>query len=298
VGTPPHITDPGGRPTPVSSPVQTRKREVQFATQQVQPPTPLYLQPEDSFRVQVHLPTLILPILFQVTMRWLRPDGEIVTTRKPFNATAAFQEFTFTLGEGFLLSANISPITALPLDPGTFYVNLLIERDTPEGGFYMWVLIADYMDGYHYPTWPFGRQIFSHEGPGSIRSIVGTTPGAGAEVSETVPSNVRWELIAFRISLVTSAVVATRKPSFTIDDGLNVLLQSDSNAAIAASNNGQATLANVGFANPIVTNAACLAPCPPIMLFAGFRIRTVTSSIDVGDQYASPKYLVRQWVSG
>jgi hypothetical protein len=285
-------------PDPRNTPIASGKRAVQITASQVQPPTPLYLQPEDSFRLQTHMPTYLAPVQFFLMLRWLRPDGEITSIRKSFIMVGTQDQFTFALGEGFLLSATFAPGTAIPLDPGAVFFTLILERNAPDGSTFGWVLISDYMSGYHYPTWPFGRQIFSQEGPGRLRSIVGTTPAAGAEVSELVPTNVRWELIAFRISLATSAAVSNRKPSFIIDDGVNTLFQSDSNLTVTASNNGQVTLCNTGFVNAAITNAASIAPCPPFMLRGAWRIRTTTSAIDVADQYASPKYLVREWVDG
>jgi hypothetical protein len=60
------------------------------------------------------------------------------------------------------------------------------------------------------------------DGGGALRSIAGTTPGAGAEISETVPTGARWELLAFQATFVTSAAAANRVPQLTLDDGTTV----------------------------------------------------------------------------
>jgi hypothetical protein len=261
------------------------------------PPSALYLQPEDSLQLYITYPLVGAAYTVNLLMRWLRPDGEIVTIRRQFVANASPSTFTFTLGEGFLLSATATTVSGGVAEPGGVFADFYIVRDTPELSMVMWTLFSDYISSGHFASWPYGKNIFSQEGPGRMRSIVGTTPGVGTEISETVPANLRWSLQAFRVRIVTSAVAANRKPSFIIDDGVNTLFQSDSNLVTVASSNGSATLCNVGYLNGIITNAACMAPLPPIMLGPGFRIRTTTSGIDVGDQYDSPKYLVQEWVS-
>jgi hypothetical protein len=255
------------------------------------------LQPEDSFLLTWLYPTLAGSFTHNILLRWLRADGEIITTLIPVPSTIAVSSFSFTMGEGFLLSATLSGLGQPPLEPGTIFYTFNVIRNVPNTLMVMWQLISDYLTAAHFPTWPYGRMMFPTEGPGRLRSIVGGTPGAGGEISESVPAFTRWSLLSFRASIATSAVVASRKTSFVIDDGVNVLFQSDSNLVVTASNNGQATLCNTGFVNAIITNAACIAPCPLIFLNAGYRIRTLTSGIDVGDQYASPKYLVQEWMS-
>jgi hypothetical protein len=244
------------------------------------------------------MPTYLAPVQFFLMLRWLRPDGEITPIRKSFTMVGTQDQFTFALGEGFLLSATFAPGTAIPLDPGAVFFTLILERNAPDGSTFGWVLISDYMSGYHYPTWPFGRQVFSQEGPGRLRSITGTTPAAGAEISETVPTNVRWNLIAFRAKLTTSAVAATRKPDLTIDDGVTILAQSGSNAAIVAINNATSTWCNSGYAGAINAAGDNMGPLPQIFLRGAYRIRTTTTALDVGDQWTAPQYLVQEWVDG
>lgn len=270
---------------------------MQFATAQVGPPSPLYLQPEDSLQLYITYPLISAPYTVNLLLRFLRPDGEIITTRKQFVTSTSPATFTFTMGEGFLLSATATSVSGGVAEPGGVFADFYIVRDLPETSMVMWTLFSDYISSGHFASWPYGKNIFSQEGPGRIRSIVGTTPGAGAEISETVPANLRWSLLTFRAFLTTSAVVATRKTAFIIDDGVNVLFQADGSITTVASNQGTNTLCNVGYITAGNTSASGVAQCPPIMLGPGFRIRTLTLSIDVGDQYASPKYLVQEWVN-
>jgi hypothetical protein len=290
-------TSPNITPDPRNTTIADGKREVALTTTQVQPPTALYIQPEDSFTLTISQPTFAGANAYAVFLRWLRPDGEIVTIKKPFSITGVFTTFQFTLGEGFLLSAAITqPSVNIP-EPGAVFFTLTIQRDLPEAGTSHAVLISDYLTNTHIPSWPFGRQIFPQEGPGRLRTIVGTVPAAGAEISEVVPVMTRWLLVAFRATLTTSAVANNRNIAFTIDDGSNVFFRSEGNDVITASSNGQVTLCNTGYVNPQILRASGVAPYSPMLLAAGYRIRTSTNLLDVGDFYSAPIYLVQEWVS-
>ena len=288
-------------PTPVSDPrnahISTGKRDVALTTTGVQPPTALYLQPEDSLIFGYFSPVFGTANPVSVLMRWLRPDGEIVTIRKVFIGPGGNATFTFTLGEGFLLSAVITNNLVAPLDPGTIFCTLTLVRDTPETGVSHAVLISDYMTVAHAPAWPYGRQIFPQEGPGRVRTIVGTAPGAGNEISESVPVGVRWQLLSFRAQLNTSAVVANRKPDLVIDDSSNVLFKGGGGTSIPGSNTGTTTWCNTGYQGLSVANDDQMGPLPQLFLPSGYRIRTQTLSIDAGDNWLAPKYLVQEWIA-
>lgn len=281
--------------TPQPSKIYSSPREVQLAAKEVQPPSPLYLQAEDSLILNLICATILVATSFSLQLRWLRPDGEIVSTRKRIDAPFLPQTLTFTLGEGFLLSATLTPLVLNPLQYNGVFCTLTVERDLPEAGFYHWVLFADYISGNHFPTWPYGVQIKLTDGAGRIRSITGTAPAVGADVSETVPSSVRWRLLSFTATLTTSAVVANRFPVYVIDDGANILFRSPPVASVPASTTVSLNLENVGSTVGASVSTQVLPYDSSILLAASFRIRTVTSLIDAGDQWTAPHYLVQEW---
>jgi hypothetical protein len=281
---------------PRNTPIASGKRQILITAAQVQPPSPLYLQPEDSLFFGVYSPTFAGPFTLTLTIRWLRPDGEIVSVKRTLNCALGLTSLTFTLGEGFMLSATVANPNPIMKSPGTVWVELYVIRNTPETPPFLWALINDYITNLHSPSWPFGRITSPQEGPGRVRSITGTTPALGAEISEVVPFDVRWSLQAFRISLLTSAVAGNRNIKFIIDDGVNVLFQCDGNLTVTASQSAQTTLSNTGFINAAVAINTGLAPLAPMFLGAGFRIRTLTQGKDAGDQYSAPQYLVQEWI--
>jgi hypothetical protein len=268
-----------------------------MAASLVQPPTNLYLQPEDSLSLIYLQPVIAPPIAIILNLRFMRPDGEIATTRKVFNTATTSGSFTFTLGEGFLLSASAYATTGAMQEPGGLFLTLLVVRDIGDPNTYPWILFADYCTNNHFPTWPFGRVIFPQDGPGRIRSITGTVPAAGADISETVPTGVRWILLALRATLTTSATVATRIPNLTLDDGANIF----SYNGLLAQTQGASTTTPWTWAGNVPSGSsgisALLALTTPNLLQQAFRIRTQTAAIQAGDQWTAPQYLVQEWIS-
>jgi hypothetical protein len=144
--------------------------------------------------------------------------------------------------------------------------------------------------------WPGGVTESSIEGPGLIRSITGTNPAAGAEISETVPTGARGLLKSLRASLVTDATVANRYPVLTLDDGTTVLDTYMVDSAQAASSTRAiswhpqtpiAVVVATGVGVPISDNR---------ILSEGYRIKTVTSGLVAGDNWGAPQLLVEEWI--
>ena len=126
------------------------------------------------------------------------------------------------------------------------------------------------------------------------RILVGTDPGAGAEVSETVPAGLDWELVATRVSFVTDATVANRRPHLIVDDGTNVLVQSP-----APTDQGASTTTAYqwsSFGQQITTTGGNSLMVMPnvIKLEAGYRVRTSTVGIVAGDNYGAPVLTLRE----
>jgi len=142
-------------------------------------------------------------------------------------------------------------------------------------------LISNYVAEPFHPSWPGTPLIASTEGPGFIRTIVGTDPAAGAEISETVPTNARWRLISVRVTLVTSATVTDRTPTITLDDGINIFGQSEDGVTVPASTTSNQTFSALG---------------DIILLSEAYRIRSLTTNIQVGDNYGAPIYIVEEWI--
>ena len=201
-----------------------------------------------------------------------------------------------SLGLGWLQHVRVL-VTGGAAKQGECFVALRVCRGLTSNAIVLATIAAGYVTTTTDLYTPGGTIGTSLDGAGTVRSITGTTPAAGADILETVPTNARWELIAFTAQLTTSAVVASRVVGLTIDDGTNIYFR-DSPAFTQTANlidiysfaNGQSKIA--------APSSSFVLGNVPVdnRLIATHRIRTKTLFIDVGDQWTAPQYLVREWL--
>ncbi|MBM7788857.1 hypothetical protein [Tenggerimyces flavus] len=125
---------------------------------------------------------------------------------------------------------------------------------------------------------------------GSV-TVAGTVdPAAGVEMTVfTVPAGQVWELQTLRFALVTSATAATRRVHLVFDDGTNIL------ARFAVLSTQIASLTyNYTFArdvdNATETGLEVVTRLPRLLLPTGFRVRTITENLQVGDNFSAGVY--------
>lgn len=201
-------------------------------------------------------------------------------------------------GAGWLLGCAVRVTAGTPQDGQTYAV---VEVGNGAGGAFnaLDVLCGDTISAAKRLAWPGSALRGPLDGAGAIRTIAGTSPAAGAEISETVPAGARWQLLAFRVLITTSAVVGNRAPYLTIDDGTMEYFSAGQNVVTAASSNKiNRWTAGVSLNTGGIAGQAVQALGTMQMLTAGHRIRTSTTAIDVGDQYSAVLYQVREWIEG
>lgn len=205
---------------------------------------------------------------------------------------------TKSLGTGWLLHVQALASVGAPLTGQTF-VQLSVVRGLTGAVEDLATLAASYVTAAQRAAWPGGPILNTLDGGGALRSITGTTPAAGAEISETVPTNARWELLAFRFQNVTDANAGNRVVRLLIDDGTNIVAHSTSNVLQAAS----LTYTYGWIQGPMAgqvgqVNALAFGLMRNALLGAGYRIRTIAATIQATDQYSLVQYLVREWIEG
>lgn len=130
---------------------------------------------------------------------------------------------------------------------------------------------------------------------GRLRSITGTDPAAGSEISETVPARRRWRLLAVRFTLTADVTVIDRTVTLQLDDGSNIILHIISDTVQTAS---QVRTYEYKL-QPVPQfgiSGTFHIPFPKICLFAGCRIMTTTTNLQAGDNYSAPQLLVEEWI--
>jgi len=236
-------------------------------------------------------------ITLTISGRVLRPDGQLspFTFTHVASSNRAAASTVVALPEGWLLGVSVIASTGTPLY-GATWCRLQLMHGFSSAQIVIQALASGVVTATYPLIFPGQTTDPRLSGSGAVRAIVGTTPAAGAEVSETVPTGARWLLISFTAVLTTSAAAANRIPVLNIDDGTNVFFVSPSAVVEGANLTTSNTWWGGGFQTggiqqTIVVNALGVS----MLLEPGFRIRTVTSAIQAGDQYAAPKYLVIEW---
>jgi len=205
--------------------------------------------------------------------------------------TAATSDYP--LGEGWLKSVTAVASSGAPVYAHTF-IRLDIIRSRGGVATVLHTLMQGPVSALTRRTWPGSPLQASIEGPGTIRSITGTNPAAGAEISETVPTGARWMLLSIRADLVTDGTAATRTPQLILDDGTTSLWVADPVGATSASLT-RGFNAGAGADRPSSTLTELTWAIPyPMPLLAGFRIRTLTNNIVAGDNWGAPQLLVEE----
>lgn len=201
-------------------------------------------------------------------------------------------------GAGWLVGVAAIVTAGAPQDGQTFAI---VSIGIGNGNNYTEteVLAAGYISTGRRLSWPGSVIGAPIEGDGALRVITGTTPGAGVEISETVPTNARWQLLAFKARLTASATVANRTPRLTIDDGTNVVIESPTSATqAAAAVDPYYWVAALGYTFGASGSDIVNGLPAPTFLRAGFRMRTSTINLQVGDTWDQVFYFVREWIGG
>lgn len=124
-------------------------------------------------------------------------------------------------------------------------------------------------------------------------------PAPGNDPVIVVPGNQVWEVLALTGVLVTSAVVANRRPSVIVDDQTTTLTQVATGIVTAASLTTRYSFTR-GY--DLETGAAGAAVADPFLadtvIPAGFRLRFSTFGLDVGDQWSQVTAWIRRISTG
>ena len=202
------------------------------------------------------------------------------------------------LGEGWLLDVSVVASAGSPNFGRTFVV-VSVARGNGAAAIVTSTLAQGYVTGTQRIAWPGSPMFSAVDGGGAIRSIAGATPGAGAEISETVPTGARWELLSFLAHLLTAVAVANRDIVLTADDGATVYMRANAPVVVPASTNQDFCWGPASSLFPgAVRNVQTIGTPGGLKLLGGHRLRTATAAIQAADQWSAVQYLVREWIEG
>jgi len=273
----------------------TRAPAVSYLERGVPPPAPVYIGPNEALVVDTWSSTAPAPLA--IVARVLTPGGQVHTSRWSHTPNTNRTRATtyHPLPEGFLLSLAVDA-TGAAYRRGHCWCQVGIQVGAGATGVPHAQLISDYVTGTARLAWPGGQLRQSTEGPGLIRSITGTNPPAGSEVTETVPAGARWRLISLAAHFTTDATVINRFISWTIDDGVTTLFWEDA-AQLITANIGMWQVFNTTTQRHGSYSAPSQAPGPLAgVMSAGWRLSTLTTNLQPGDDWSAPQMWVEEWI--
>lgn len=122
-------------------------------------------------------------------------------------------------------------------------------------------------------------------------------PAAGANLAFVLPASYRYQIMAVRLTLLTSGVVANRNCILRITDATPTILTeviSLLNHAAATTNIyifcDQGYSHTAAFADRIINGIPCRMSCPP-----GWIISTLVNNMDAADQISAVAITVHRW---
>ena len=282
---------------PPSAQIVSLPTRVTFAADQVQPPAGVYVTVDDVLSVRLANTDPNVQIV-HLRVRFLTPDGVLkwFDIPTPITATDGSRLITTTqLAEGYILGLTLVPE---PVNParGRCFGQVALGRGATQDPRALELLMQNYIELWHYPSWPWDQIISSVEGPGYRHTVPIADPAAGQEIVITCPANLRWNVRALRFALVTSAAVASRTPRVNLKNSNQF---SWVMGALSGQNAGITRFYNAAPAVPLsqAADTSFLVPMPPeVILLPGETISTNTPGLDAADQFTACTILVEEWI--
>ncbi|OLB84955.1 MAG: hypothetical protein AUI15_33840 [Actinobacteria bacterium 13_2_20CM_2_66_6] len=258
-------------------------------------PFQFYVTGEDRLRIiSVNSQTSV-----RVTFRWRFIDtfGKVQSNEEihtpATNRTTGTNDYE--LGVGALLNLTAFASSGSPQFGQTFVIVQLI-RGIGSAAIVMGTLLAGYVTGTQHLAWPGSPIQSSLDGQGALRTITGTTPGGGTEVSESVPTGARWQLLTFAGTLNESGGVAIT-PRLLGDDGAGVEHWSVSSEESVATNTFRYMwLTGLGYKVTAGHLPHTAGLSSEIRMLAGQRLRTNHEGVSGSFQWSAITYTVREWL--
>lgn len=194
------------------------------------------------------------------------------------------------------LNLTVFASAGAPLIGQTFVIVQLI-RGIGAAAVIMGTMLQGYVTAKQAIGWPGSPIETSIEGGGVLRTIQATTPAAGANFAEAVPTGARWDLLCIAGYFSASAVAATRAPIIQLHRVTNGYVCSPTSATVIA---GDTILESWAQGMPIATKLNSTYDCAglpsPCLLLEGQSIVSFVGSIQAGDQWSQVEYVVREWL--
>jgi len=234
----------------------------------------------------------------QVFGRFLNEQGQVEVFAHVLPLTNERLRATedFAMGRGFILNL-VATVTGATSLIGQTFARLSVIRGFTGATIVLGTLLQGYVTSQQGLGWPGSPIQASTEGGGYPRAITGTTPPAGASVSEACPTGARWDLQAFHCGLTADATVVTRTVYLTTTrGGVHRFAQTHPQQALASQTPDWFWAGGVP-TETLINNWYVTAGLPtPTILLGSDEIRVLVLNIQAGDQIRDVTYLVEEWL--
>lgn len=251
---------------------------------------------EDNLRLSVA--NSLVGVTVNLDGRFLDQDNKIQAFSYTFTPTAdrLVTSMRIPMGRGFVLNLTSYARTGAPKIGQTF-VKVDVIRGFSGATIALGTMLQGYVAANQSLGWPGSPIQSSLDGGGFIRFFNGTMPGPGAEISETVPTGARWEVLRVLAGLQASAAAANRYIRFDFYSGGFINARTGSGTPQTA---GQNTIYSWGQNYPFSYDPVNLLHTQPFtlhsQLLAGQSFQTEVLNMQAGDQWSQPRTYVQEWL--
>lgn len=254
-----------------------------------------YVRNSDFLRVDVRCS--VASIVIEFTGLLLTTAGDYVPIQFVVRPTSdrASTTFSMRLTEGFLyhLQARVQSGT---VRRGQCFVKAGLQQGEVDLAMLHTTILSNYVTLDYEVCFPGSPIVSPREGVGSIRAITGTNPTAGAEISETVPTNAFWRLISFQATIAVANSGSAREVNLEFTDGTTEFFEYAVTGAATINASTTYLWTESGSEQGTIQNLHSCVPIPNMPLPAGSVIKTTTGAIVAGDDWGAPLLYVEEWI--
>ena len=273
----------------------TRPPDAGFATQLVQPPSALYIAPEENVVLGMMANANGLTITYNI--RLLLADGTVqFITHSVTSVNAGFLEvFPFPLAEGFLLSVQAYHGGNIAMRGG-LYAFAYLSRGSADGLNTIETIIADYVTTSFWPTWPMNQPASPDGGFGEPVVLELANPAAGAELIFNATLGKRYRIKAIGFTFTASAAVANRTVRLQLTGATNSVVIAADTTVIAASQVMLLAFSAFGSAAYVAGAVHMVPMLPDLVISEETMLSTSTANIQAADQISAVAIHCERWL--
>jgi len=203
----------------------------------------------------------------------------------------------FQIGSGALLNLVVFASSGAPLIGQTYAMAHLLQGSGATA-IVLGTLFAGYVTSVQPLAYPGSPVMNSLDVEVPAREVSGTQPAGASEVVETVPTGARWELITVSVSFVASGGAGNRHVAFGVSRPATATWAFSLPPGAQPPGTTYTHIVAPNLPHQVDTVAARIQASLPqrLIMTAGNQFVTLTTNLQAGDQFGTPRLLMREWL--